>query len=577
MTIKSRFKAPIPRCSLQQWIFGSSREPLSSEKLLMDADRPDDRFLTLAEYRLLAKRIALGLQRAGLKPGDRVLIFSKNSVWFPAVFIGVLMAGGIFTGANPGYVPRELTHQLRDSGASFVLASPEGMPVALEAAAEVKLPRNHVYLFDPELDPKVADPSPPATTVDYAGARHWAELLRDTLARAEGWDWAEPADPASVTCCLNYSSGTTGLPKGVEISHYAYVANCEGVRYVTSLDPAVAERRTSGRALCFLPLYHALAQTFAANHARSGTPVYYMPSFDLAKMLSHVQKYRITNLILVPPIVVALAKHPLVRNFDLSSVESLGCGAAPLGLDAAEECARAVAPGRPMTLRQGWGMTELTCTCMGWDPRVKAPTTDAVGELVPNASARLVETDGSGRLITEANKPGELWISAATMMTGYWRNPEATAETIVVDPADGSRWLRTGDIAYVEEYRPGGFFHIVDRLKELIKVKGNQVAPAELEAVLLERPDIADAGVVGVTIKGEELPRAYVVPSPAAEKRPDPAEIAEWFAKRVARFKQLKGGIVLTDAIPRNPSGKILRKVLREKAKAEVANLNARL
>ncbi|KLU89960.1 4-coumarate-CoA ligase [Magnaporthiopsis poae ATCC 64411] len=311
MTIKSRFEAPIPRCSLQQWIFGSSREPLPSEKLLMDADRPDDRFLTMAEYRLLAKRIALGLQRAGLKPGDRVLVFSKNSVWFPAVFVGVLMAGGIFTGANPGYVPRELSHQLRDSDASFMLASPEGMPVALEAAAEVKLPRDHVYLFDPELDPKVADPNPPATTVDYAGARHWAELLRDTLARAENWDWTEPTDPASVTCCLNYSSGTTGVPKGVEISHHAYVANCEGVRYVTSLDPTVTERRTRERSLCFLPLYHALAQTyFTANHARNGTPVYYMPSFDFPKMLSHVQKYRITNLTLVPPIVVALAKHP---------------------------------------------------------------------------------------------------------------------------------------------------------------------------------------------------------------------------------------------------------------------------
>lgn len=578
MTIKSRWEIPIPRCSLQQWIFGSSNEPLPSQRVLLDADRPDERFLTKAEYRLLAKRIALGLQRAGLKPGDRVLVFSGNSVWFPAVFVGVLMAGGIFTGANPGYVMRELSYQLRDSGASFLLASPEGMPVALEAAAEAKLPRDHIYLFDPALDPKVADPSPPATKVDYAGARHWAELLRDTLARAEGWDWAEPADPASVTCCLNYSSGTTGVPKGVEISHAAYVANCEGVLYVNSLDPAVAEREARDRALCFLPLYHAFAQTyFVASHPRLGTPVYVMPTFDFPKMLSHVQKYRITALTLVPPVVVALAKHPLVRQFDLSSVETIGCGAAPLDQKTAEECARVVSPGSNLFVRQGWGMTELTCTAMGWNPTQEARTTAAVGELLPNASARLVATDGSGSLVTEANKPGELWISAPNMMRGYWNNPKATAETILVDPKDGSRWLRTGDIAYVEEYRPGTPFHIVDRLKELIKVKGNQVAPAELEAVLLERPDIADAAVVGVTIGGEELPRAYIVPSPAAPKRPEPAEIAEWFATRVARFKQLKGGIVLTDAIPKNPSGKILRKALREKAKAEAADLNSRL
>jgi acyl-CoA synthetase (AMP-forming)/AMP-acid ligase II len=201
-------------------------------------------------------------------------------------------------------------------------------------------------------------------------------------------------------------------------------------------------------------------------------------------------------------------------------------------------------------VRQGWGMTEVTCTCMSWDPLLLAGTASkGVGELMPNCRARIMELDGKTE-ITKANTPGEVWVTGPTLMKGYWKKPEATRDTTVMG-RDGTRWLKTGDIGYVDKYEPGAIFHIVDRLKELIKVKGNQVAPAELEAVLLERPDIIDAAVVGVTIQGEELPRAYIVmsdDSKATEK-----EIAEWMAKRVAKHKQLRGGVVFTNEVPKNP------------------------
>ncbi|TLD24052.1 hypothetical protein PspLS_06852 [Pyricularia sp. CBS 133598] len=574
MTIKSRWENEIPNCSLQQWIFGSSRDPLEGGKVFIDADRPDTHYLTIAEFRSVAKRIAIGLQAAGLKPGDRVLVYSGNSIWFPAVLVGVLMAGGIFTGANPGFVARELAYQLRDSGASFMFAAPVVLDVALEAAAEANMKPSQIFVFDPEINAKDGEPQYEPDS-EGTGARHWAELLKGTLAKAETWDWVEPANPTETTCCLNYSSGTTGVPKGVEISHSAYVANGEGVTFVMNLDPEIAENKKSLTHLCFLPMYHAMAQTyFVANYPRRRDPTYIMPYFDFEKMLQHVQNYRINALVVVPPIVVALAKHPLARQYDLSSVENVGCGAAPLGAEAIKEC-EALWPARNVKIRQGWGMTEVTCTALGWDPRTEATETTAVGELMPNFYAKLVETDGSDRPITEANKRGELWVSGPTMLKGYWNNPQATSATVVYDKEENRRYLRTGDIAYVERYEAGTAFHVVDRLKELIKVKGNQVAPAELESVLLQRPDIIDVGVVGVTIKGEEYPRAYVVLAPGAKTTGE--EIAKWIEPKVTKYKYLKGGVAIVDVIPKNPSGKILRKILREQAKAEVGDKASKL
>jgi acyl-CoA synthetase (AMP-forming)/AMP-acid ligase II len=529
---------------------------LPTTKLFIDPERPDTHFLSKSDYRLLGKRVALGLQAEGIKPGDRVLVFSGNNLYFPSFFMGVLMAGAIFTGANPTYVARELAYQLQDSGASILVVAEAALDTALEAAKEIGLAKNKIFVFGGDTPggevTHSADPTPGKAGRRPDGVRHWTELLASNLERAKTWDWVEPASPESTTCCLNYSSGTTGVPKGVEISHTSYVANGVGVTFVSELDPEEPEKLARTSSLGFLPLYHAFGQTyFIANNPRRNIPVYIMPVFDFVKMLTYVQKYRINSLTVVPPIVVALAKHPIVKQFDLSSIETIGCGAAPLSTEIMEEVSRLFPPDADVVVRQGWGMTEITCTCLSWDPTRVGDRTDisGVGELMPNARARIMELDGRTE-ITRAKTPGEIWVTGPTLMKGYWNKPEATAGTMVTD-ASGTRWLRTGDIGYVDEYKPGGTFHIVDRLKELIKVKGNQVAPAELEAVLLERPDIVDAAVVGVTIQGEELPRAYVVV--ADETKTKPEEIAKWMARRVAKHKQLKGGVVFVSEVPKNP------------------------
>ncbi|KAF3809180.1 Acyl-CoA ligase azaF [Colletotrichum gloeosporioides] len=560
MPIKSRWSEPIPNCSLQKWIFGSSSAPLSDRKAFYDADRPETHYLTFADYRLVAKRIAIGLQKAGLKPGDRVLLFSGNNLFFPVIFIGVLMAGGIFTGANPTFVPRELAYQLKDSGAVFMVAAEGSLDTALAAAKEVQMPASNVFVFDTTI-PGSSQPEKPAR----GGTRHWTELIAPK-AQAEKFEWVEPADARTTTCCLNYSSGTTGVPKGVEITHYSYVANGCGVVKVSALEEDHEASIARSVGLCFLPLYHAYAQTyFVANFAKQGIPVYIMTGFDFVKMLTYIQRYRVTQLVSVPPILVALTKHPITAKFDLSSLESVGSGAAPLAEDVARQAEKLLK--KPdLIVRQGWGMTEVTCTAMTWDPS-RLVRSSSVGELMPNYMAKLV--DESGKEITEPKVPGELLVTGPTVMRGYWRNPKATQETIDTD-SEGNRWLRTGDIAYVDEFKTGGLFYIVDRKKELIKVKGNQVAPAELEALLLERPDIADVAVIGVTINGEEFPRAYVVRSPGTNTSGE--EIAKWLEERVAKHKRLRGGVAFTDVIPKNPSGKILRKILREQAKKEVGD-----
>ena len=214
-------------------------------------------------------------------------------------------------------------------------------------------------------------------------------------------------------------------------------------------------------------------------------------------------------------------------------------------------------------------MTETTCAAIGWDSREKSYTS-AVGELNANCEGMLVAEDGSSEITARGpDAPGELWIRAPNIMKGYWNKPEATKETITPDG-----WLKTGDIAYVDEH---GKFYIVDRKKELIKVKGNQVAPAELEALLLEHPAIADAAVIGIpTPDGDESPKAYVVLQ-ANAKDTKPEDIAAFVGKKVARHKRLNGGIEYIDAIPKNPSGKILRRFLRDKAKADAKKGSARL
>ncbi|KAJ5950470.1 uncharacterized protein N7479_008883 [Penicillium vulpinum] len=555
MPYKSRWTIDIPDTHLASLLLKSPTAPLSkTQKCFLEATRPETHYHTIHDLRLWSQRLAAGLRKSGLQTGDRVLLFSGNDLFFPVVFFGVIMAGGVFTGANPGYVARELAYQLQDSGATYLLCASNSLDIGLEAAKQANLPQERVFVYDASIYDGVTNPQ--------KGCAYWSDLLAsEEEGRAFVWDDLNTPALSSRTLALNYSSGTTGRPKGVEISHKNYVANMLQYCYTSSLHPDYKNRLARSRWLCFLPMYHALAQNiYIAAALYRGTPVYMMPKFDFIKMLEYTQKFRISDFIIVPPVVVLLAKHPSVKQYDLSSVEFIGCGAAPLGREVCEEVEKLWPPGQ-INIKQGWGMTEATCSITGWVPS-DISTSAAVGELNANCEAKIMAPDGTE--VTERNARGELWVRGPNVMKGYWRNEKATKETKTKDG-----WLLTGDIAFVDD---DGKIHVVDRMKELIKVKGNQVAPAELEALLLEHPAISDVAVIGVAINNDERPRAYVVLT--SGQSATAKEIAHFIEDKVAAFKRITGGVVFLDAIPKNPSGKILRTKLRELAKEELKGVS---
>ncbi|KAK4940278.1 hypothetical protein LTR10_019598 [Elasticomyces elasticus] len=559
---KSRWSTPIPDCSLPTFLFTSPTHPLGSKRAFSEAARADTHFLTRDQFRLWAQRFALGLQRSKhFQKGDRILLFSGNDLFVPVVFMGVLCAGGIFSGANPTFVARELAHQLRDSGATYLLCADGSMDTGIEAAKLAGLdPSERVFVYNA----KIYD----GHSEGVKGCRYWSDLVAPAEdAKSFQWDDLTSPGESNTTLALNYSSGTTGVPKGVEITHKNYVSNTLQVAHISKLQPDYEARNARSSWLCFLPLYHAYGQTYyVANGFHRGIPVYVMPKFDFIQLLEYSQKFRVTDLTLVPPIAVLLAKHPAVENYDLSAVERIGCGAAPLGRDTSVQIEKRI--GRGLNMKQGWGMTECTCSLLGWDYDAIS-TSAAVGEPIANCEAKIMSEDGTHEITTRGpSSVGELWCRGPNVMKGYWRNPKATAETLT---SDG--WLKTGDIAYLDEQ---GMFFIVDRKKELIKVKGNQVAPAELEALLLEHPGILDAAVIGMpTEDGDEKPRAFIVRQGGAKLNED--EVKRFIDQKVTRYKRLAGGVEFVDVIPKNPSGKILRRQLRDVTRERMRREGARL
>ncbi|KAF4594461.1 4-coumarate-CoA ligase 2 [Ophiocordyceps camponoti-floridani] len=529
-----------PQTSIIEYIFDGA---VSDQPLWIDSHQPQ-RNISTRQALQWAKRIGCGLERLGMQKGDVVLICSPNHILMPPAFLGIAGAGFIFTGVNPSYTAEEVTHQLSDSTAKVVLVHPSVVDTVVEAATRVGLARDRIFLFSGQ----------PAPEPEHAGIRDWTAMTA-SAEEADSWPWTHP-QPQAIAA-INYSSGTTGLPKGVCISHANLVANVE--QFMFMMTDVVADSQQQ-RWICFLPLFHAYAQIFGIFSAsKLGVPVFVLPRYDVEHVLDLIQRHRITTMHIVPPALVTLAKRP-IDSYDLSSLKVIFCGAAPLLRQVQKACEARL----KVQIRQGWGLTEMTAGC------TKVPLSDhdtagLVGKLMPGCEAKLV--DDHGREVG-VGQSGEMYIRGPNMCQGYWRNERATRELI-----DGEGWLRTGDVAICDA---DGWFSIVDRKKELIKVNAFQVAPAELEAVLLENEQVADAAVVGFSVdEGNERPRAYVVPQPAWRHKLTPQDISSWVASRVAKYKRLDGGVVFVDEIPKLPSGKIKRKLVKERAALDAAKLKA--
>lgn len=447
-----------------------------------------------------------------------------------------------------------MIHQIRNTGARLILAHPSLVRTAIAATQAIASsggPEIQIY--------QVSD----SFCQQYLGILDWTRLAASEDDGAlYSWPKLSPAQSKKTVATINYSSGTTGAPKGVCVSHYNLIANAEQMIHVRFHEMPAGKRRGEyqERWIGFLPLYHAYGQlNTMLMCVKLSIPVFVMKSFKYPDFLGCIQAQRITTLQVAPPILVMLAKRPETKEFDISSVKDVLCGAAPLSRELQNECMARFG----FNVVQGWGMTELTCAAIN-GPGGRKDDTGSVGELLPNSECKLLDDEGRE---VGTGEPGEVYIRGPNVCLGYWRNEEATRELIGADC-----WLRTGDVAVVNEK---GCFWIVDRKKELIKVNALQVAPAELESVLLENKDVADAAVVGITLHNEEWPRAYVVLQAHAMGKVKPEEIQSWITPRVAKHKWLVGGVSFVDEVPRLQSGKIQRKVVKEWAKSDAKMLES--
>lgn len=544
-------KFDIPRCSIFSYVFSGGFN--ANNPALTDA--ATGQTFTRNDVRKSALQLAWSLRSTlSLKRGDTIALFSMNSILWPTVLLGAIAAGIRVSTVNSMYTPSELLYQLQDSGAYYVFVHPCLLGTAVEALKLTKADES-------EIKKRIILVGPSASFTGIEG--HW-RVLDDFLGQGElKKEEAFNGEATHETILLCYSSGTTSRSKGVELTHFNVIGDLVGIEHRSK------HVNVNKCEMAVIPFFHiyglvgALLLTILAS-----CPLVIMSHFTPEDFCASIERYKVTNIPTVPPILIMLANHPVVEKHNLQSLEVLHCAAAPLGKDLMLAVrARLAKQGVDIKITQAWGLTETSPACT----MVKADEwlirAGSSGALLSNMEARIVLEDGSDAAVGEE---GEIWFRGPNLMKGYLNNPKATREAIT---SDG--WFKSGDTAYVDN---DGYFFVIDRTKELIKYKGFQVSPAELEKLLLTHPNVLDAGVISVYSDAEatELPRAYVVPRGSAaslktiaDKEIFGKQVSTWIQDKVARHKYLRGGVVVVDSIPRSPAGKILRRELRDLADKE--------
>lgn len=499
---------PISDQSVTERVFSGLENRLND---VVITDGLDGRTFTAGAFMDQVKRLAGGLLARGFTTGKTVALMAPNSPEYCVIFHAVAWAGGTITTLNPTYTSSEVAHQLSDSGAELLITIPAFLETARKGAGDLELC-------------VIGAAEGVASLDDYFGAPLEAQV---------------PVDLATHSVVLPYSSGTTGLPKGVRLSHRNVVMNI-------NQSAAGADFQAGETAAAFLPFFHIYGMVLMMNmHLGCGGAMVTMPRFDLELFLRICQDHKSRRMWVVPPVALALAKHPMVDQFDLSSVDQIFSGAAPMGAELSD----AVAKRLNCAVLQGFGMTELSP--VSHVTPLSAPKSGASGLAVPNTLCRIVDPETGEDL--EAGHEGELWIKGPQVMIGYLNNDKATTEAMT---SDG--WLKTGDVSVIDDE---GYMFIVDRLKELIKYKGFQVAPAELEATLVGHAGVQDAAVIGKPDEeAGELPVAFIIKADPALTE---ADIKAHIAETLSHYKQLHE-VFFVDEIPKSPSGKILRRFLRD-------------
>ena len=493
---------------------------------------------TFADYHDTTGRVGAALQELGVGENSTVALFSPNHVDYLPISLGVSLCGAKLTPINPLFTTQELTTILDRSRSSVLIVHQSQLEVGLEAARLCPTVK-HVIVLSNEDDNHSNQTAGPEGTIRFASIKNYSGFLHDTLESVH-------SNIDTNSFLLPYSSGTTGLPKGVCLTHQNIITNLLQCNIVEG--PNLMEHH---KLISPLPFFHIYASVVSLLYSGwQGQQLITMSGrFDLELFCQLLEQHQPERAHLVPPIILGMAKSPVVDKYDVSSLRQIVSAAAPLSSD----IETAIHDRLGVSVKQAWGMSELSpIGTFNTDAGAKS---GSVGPLVSSTQAKVLDKDGNS---LPPNQPGELVIRGPQVMLGYLDDPDKTAECLSPD----SGWLRTGDVAMYDE---DGHVYVTDRLKELIKVRGYAVAPAELEALLLTNDSVQDVAVIQIPDEQSgELPRAYVVLKENEDGSTSPDDIAAWVKERVAPYKRLDGGVVFTDAIPKSPSGKILRRLLRD-------------
>ncbi|KAL6710499.1 hypothetical protein ACN47E_008547 [Coniothyrium glycines] len=533
---------------------------------------------TSLEVRERVDFLARGLSRElGFVPNegnewDKVIaVFSVNTLDTLPLAWATHRLGGIQTPANAAYNASELEYQLKNSGAKALFTCVPLLDTAREAAKASGIPADRIYIL--EVPDKFAGKKAPS------GMKTVDDLIREgsKLDRLPSVDW-KAGDGAKRSAFLCYSSGTSGLPKGVMISHRNVIANTLQIKTFDKpyRDTIIKDVRNQSdyteNVLGLLPMSHIYSLVVICHASvYRGDGVIVLPKFEFDPTLQAIQDHKINTLFLVPPIIILMTKNKeVLQKYDLSSVRALFTGAAPLGAETAEDLLNIFPSWK---IKQGYGLTE-TCTVVSSTSPLDI-WLGSCGSILPGIECKIVTIEGNE--ITGYDQPGELLVKSPAVVLGYLNNDKANKETF----QDG--YMRTGDEAVFRK-SPSGHEHlfIVDRIKELIKVQGHQVAPAELEAHLLTHPAVSDCAVIQIpNEKTGEVPKAFVVKSPTVGLENSDRILARDIQKHVekvkARYKWISGGIEFIDVIPKSPSGKILRRLLRDQEREKRRKAGSKL
>nr|XP_043635008.1 probable CoA ligase CCL5 [Erigeron canadensis] len=501
-------------------------EPYQAELTVALIDSATGHKVTYAQLKQSIYSLATGLYYGlGVRKGDVIFVLSPNSILYPTICLAVFLVGGVLTTANPLNTASEIAKQVLDSGAKLAIVAPG---------------ETH----------KLVSTKVPALLTSRPSSGD--ELsVEELIECCEPMELPETQSTQSDTAAILYSSGTTGVSKGVLLTHSNFISIMTLLKW--SNDKTSAKNDVF---LCFIPMFHIYGLAFfALGLFCCGTTTVIMKKFDFKDMLEAIQVHKVNNIPAVPPVILSLVKHN-DGGYALSSLRRVGSGAAPLSKELVDRF-RAKFPW--VALRPGYGLTESCGAATVFISNEEAKAHHAgSGALLPTFCAKVVDYE-TGKAMPPFGE-GELWIKSPTVMKGYLGNEEATAATI-----DSDGWLKTGDLCYFDE---DGCLYIVDRLKELIKHNGYQVAPAELESILLGHPEILDAAVIPLEDEeAGEVPMAYVVRAAGSQLGED--QVIQFVASQVAPFKKVKK-VSFINVIPKSAAGKILRKDLVAQSKLYV-------